>query len=195
MTSEAAGTGATAEEEAAFRVGDAVVHPHHGAGVVVVGRRRRRVLGAPARSCVEIEIAHTSLRIIVPCENATRVGLRAVVGRRRLGRIVEVLEDQPEVVSESWAARQKRYRAMLKGGDVLALAAVIRDLAHRHAARDLPPGERALYERSRRVLASELRFVLDIDVDDAMSFIDEHVGARRLAVGLRSLTSGRSSGA
>jgi RNA polymerase-interacting CarD/CdnL/TRCF family regulator len=134
MTSEAAGTGATAEEEAAFRVGDAVVHPHHGAGVVV-GRRRRRVLGAPARSCVEIEIAHTSLRIIVPCENATRVGLRAVVGRRRLGRIVEVLEDQPEVVSESWAARQKRYRAMLKGGDVLALAAVIRDLAHRHAAR------------------------------------------------------------
>jgi CarD family transcriptional regulator len=153
-----------------FDVGDVVVHPRHGAGNVV--ERRRRVVEGRARPYLEIELTATSLRIMVPCDAAEAVGLRPVVGPRRLRAIVGVLESG----DLNWSARRKHYRAQLESGDVLALAATIRDLASRAA---LPPGERDLYEHSRRVLASELAYALGVDAQDAGAFIDEHIEAVR----------------
>jgi CarD family transcriptional regulator len=169
-----------------FEVGDTVVHPHHGAGVVV-SRRPRRLVGS-TRNYLEIELAHHSLKIMVPCDCASRLGLRAVMGRERLRRIVEVLEEEREVVSESWSARQKRFRTMLKSGDLLELATVLSELATR-AARSAPPAtERALYQRSRQVLASELRYVLEVDEARAEAYIDEHVAIKSPAVGISRRT-------
>jgi CarD family transcriptional regulator len=168
------------EMPGAFGVGDTVVHPHHGAGVVI-SRRPRRLVGA-TRSYLEIELAHHSLRIMVPCDCASRLGLRAVMDREQFRRIIEVLEEQTEVVSESWSARQKRLHAMLKSGDCLELAAVLSELATR-AAKSAPPAtERALYKRSRQVLASELQYVLEVDEARAEAYIDEHVARKPVAV-------------
>jgi CarD family transcriptional regulator len=165
-----------------FGIGDRVVHPHHGAGEVV-NRRRRRILGSE-RDYLEIELDHASLRILVPSDATAAVGLRPVIGRHRLRGIVEVLESKPNATDASWSARQKHYRARLKGGDVLELAAVIRDLAVRAAGSELSTSERELYERSRRVLASELRYALGVDAERASAYIDEHVCARAIAEAL-----------
>lgn len=167
------------EQPVAFGVGDMVVHPHHGPGVVV-SRRPRRLLGA-TRDYLEIELAHHSLKILVPCDCASRVGLRAVIDHQRLRRIVEVLEEEPEIVSESWSARQRRFRTKLKDGDVLELAAVLRELATRAAKSTLPTTERALYQRSRELLASELCVVLEVDEARAEAYIDAHVAGQSLA--------------
>lgn len=139
----------------AFDVGDAVVHPRRGAGVVI-SSGPRRLLGA-ARNYLEIELALHSLTIMVPCDCASRVGLRAVMNRQRFRQILEVLEREPEVVSDNCSARQKRLRAKLQDGDVLELAALLAELAARAAKSPPPATERALYARSRQVLACELR--------------------------------------
>jgi CarD family transcriptional regulator len=162
-----------------FDVGDRVVHPHHGAGEVVA-HQRRRVAGS-ARDYLEIEMENASLRILVPADATEAVGLRAVAGRPAVRRIVEVLESEPELIQESWSARQRRNLARLKGGDVLELSAVIRDLVLRNADGKLLPSERQLLERSRAVLASELRYALGIGVEQAGAYIDEHVHARTVA--------------
>lgn len=172
-----------------FDVGDRVVHPRHGAGEVV-GRRRRRIQG-PARDYLEIELAHASLRILVPSDATAAVGLRPVVGRRRMRDIVDVLESTPDGMDATWSARQKHYREKLKGGDVLQLAAVIRDLAVRAGASPLSTSERELYERSRRVLASELRYVLGVDAERAGAYIDEHIDAGVIAEAPIRAGSGR----
>jgi CarD family transcriptional regulator len=150
------------------------VHPHHGAGLIV-SRRRRRLVGAAARNYLEIELAHRSLRISVPCDAVGAVGLRAVASRSGLRQIAEVLEGEAEAVTGSWSARRRHYRAKLKKGDVLSLAAVARDLALRHAESDLPATERDLYERSRQILTSELGYALGANDDGAGAYIDQHV--------------------
>lgn len=160
-----------------FDVGDRVVHPRHGAGQVV--ERRERVVEGSARDYLEIELTAASLRIMVPCDGAAAVGLRPVVGPRRVREIVAVLEAAPEGADGNYAARRKYYTAQLEGGDVLALAAVIRDLAARAAVSPLPTGERDLYQHSHRVLASELSYALGVDAEDAGAFIDSRGGARR----------------
>ena len=162
-----------ARQGVAFDVGNLVVHPHHGAGVVV--SRRRRQLAGGARTYLEIDLAHSSLKIMVPCDAAASVGLRAVAGARQVRRIAAVLEDEPDLSGASWSVRQTHYRAQLKGGDVLELAAVVRDLAARAAESALSTSERELYERSRRVLASELCYALGVDAERAAAYIDERV--------------------
>ena len=163
-----------------FDIGDRVVHPRHGAGKVVA-HGRRRVLGS-ARDYLEIEMADASLRILVPCDATAAVGLRAVAGPRALRRIVEVLESEPEPSKGSWSARQRRNLARLKGGDVLELSAVIRDLVLRAADGKLSPTEGQLLERSRAVLASELRYALGVGAEQPDAYIDAHVNARTAAV-------------
>jgi CarD family transcriptional regulator len=158
-----------------FDVGDFVVHPRHGAGEVV--ERRRRVVEGSSRDYLEIELKAPSLRIMVPCDATAAVGLRPVVGPRRVREIVEVLEDVPDGTDRNWSARRKHYAATLETGDVLGLAAVIRDLSVRAAASELPTGERDLLQRSRRVLASELSYALGVDAEHAGAFIDEHIEA------------------
>ena len=166
---------------ASFDVGDRVVHPRHGAGEVV--ERRQRDVEGSQREYMEIELTAPALRIMVPCDAAAAVGLRPVSGPRRVRQIVEVLEAQPESADLNYSARRKRYPAELAGGDVLGLAAVIRDLAARAAASPLPTGERDLSQHSRRVLASELASALGVDAEGAVAFIDGHIdggeGARR----------------
>jgi CarD family transcriptional regulator len=157
-----------------FDVGDVVVHPRHGAGNVV--ERRRRVVEGHARAYLEIELTAASLRIMVPCDATAAVGLRPVVSPRGLREIVDVLEAEPEGADRNWSARRKHYREQLESGDVLALAGTIRDLA---ALGRLSPGERDLYQHSRRVLESELSYVLGVDGEGAGAFIDEHVEAAR----------------
>jgi CarD family transcriptional regulator len=157
-----------------FEVGDCVVHPHHGAGVVV-GRGRQQIYGAD-RDYLDIELTEGSLRIMIPSDAVDLIGLRPVVDRERMRLIVSVLESEREVVGANWSQRRKLYHAKLKSGDVLDLAAVVRDLGRGAAASQLSAGERELYERSRRILASELRYVLGVDAERAATYIDEHVG-------------------
>jgi CarD family transcriptional regulator len=133
------------------------------------------------RDYLEIELVRERLRILVPCDATAAVGLRPVVGLRRLREIVEVLEGTPDAFNANWPARQKRYRERLQGGDVLELAAVIRDLAVRSEASPLSTTERALYERSREVLASELRYALGVDAEHASAYIAQHIDGGTIA--------------
>ena len=156
-----------------FDVGDRVVHPHHGAGVVV--SCERRVLLGSERDYLEILLDHHALRILLPCGSIEEVGLRRVMDRRGVERIAAVLEEEPNLMPRTWAAREKLYRGKLREGDVFELAAVVRDLAVRAAESELPTTERELYERLRRILVSELRYALGVDHGRAGAYIDQHI--------------------
>ena len=131
------------------------------------------MLGAE-RDYLEIELPG-ALRIMIPCDVASAIGLRSVVGAAGLRRIVEVLAGEPESVSETWAARRRRLRETLKAGDVLDLAAAVRDLAARAAESALPRTEREVYDRCRWLLGSELCYAIGVDGAGAARYIDDHM--------------------
>ena len=61
-----------------FEVGDNVVYPHHGAGVVL--RKESKELLGEEREYLTIKILHNDMTVQVPCENAGMAGLRRVIG-------------------------------------------------------------------------------------------------------------------
>jgi CarD family transcriptional regulator len=154
-----------------IKVGDHVVYPHHGAGVVL--KKETKDLLGQNRDYLTIQILHNSMTAMVPCEYAHTAGLRRVIDAEQVKKVIGVLTDEASEMSKSWTHRFKENREKIKAGDIYALAAVIRNLASREWEKGLSAGEKQMYIRAKKILASEFMYALDKDEDGAESYLDE----------------------
>jgi CarD family transcriptional regulator len=162
--------------ECEFEVGDNVVYPHHGAGVVLK-KETRDLIGEP-RDYLTIKILHNEMTVMVPCENAHRAGLRRVINEEQVRRVIEVLTGEVSDMPKNWNRRFKYNREKIKTGDVFELAEVVRNLAIREWEKGLSTGEKQMYTRAKKILASEFMYALDKDADGAEAYIDELLADR-----------------
>ncbi len=144
-----------------FEVGDNVVYPHHGAGKVLK-KEEKEVLGEK-REYLTIKILHNDMTVMVPTANAAVAGLRRVIDEETLQKVVAVLQDQCSDMPKNWNRRFKHNRDKIKTGDIYELAEVVRNLAIREHQKGLSTGEKQMYTRAKRVLASELMYALDMN--------------------------------
>jgi CarD family transcriptional regulator len=157
--------------ECTFQTGDNVVYPHHGAGVVL--KRESKTLMGEKRDYLTIKILHNEMTVMVPCENAHRAGLRRVIDEEQVKRVIDVLEGDVSDMPKNWNRRFKYNREKIKTGDVFELAEVVRNLAIREWEKGLSTGEKQMYTRAKKILASEFMYALDKDEEGAEEYIDE----------------------
>jgi len=152
-----------------FEVGDNVVYPHHGAGKVLK-KEEKDVLGEK-REYLTIKILHNDMTVMVPTANAAVAGLRRVIDEETLQKVVALLQDQCSDMPKNWNRRFKHNRDKIKTGDIYELAEVVRNLAIREHEKGLSTGEKQMYTRAKRVLASEMMYALDMDEEQ----VDAHL--------------------
>ncbi len=154
-----------------FEVGDEVVYPHHGAGLVLK-KEIKKVFGEE-REYLTIKILHNEMTVMVPCENAQLAGLRRVIDEATVKKILAVLSDQVSEMPKNWNRRFKHNRDKIKTGDIYELAEVVRNLAIREHHKGLSTGEKQMFTRAKKILASELMYALEKDEDAAEAFLDD----------------------
>ena len=154
-----------------FEEGDNVVYPHHGAGVVV--KKETKQLLGERRDYLTIKILHNDMTVMVPCENAGLAGLRRVIGEDDVKKVIKVLTGQVSEMPKNWNRRFKYNREKIKTGDVFELAEVVRNLAIRETEKGLSTGEKQMYTRAKKILASELMYALDMEEDEAETHLEE----------------------
>ncbi len=153
-----------------YTVGDKVVYPHHGAGKIMK-IERKDVLGQQ-RDYLTIQILHNDMTVMVPVENADRAGLRKVVDTTVVEQVLEVLRGDPTKMPKNWSRRYKHNRDKLKTGDIFEVAEVVRNLAVRHAEKGLSTGEKQMFSKAKKILASELMYARDFNEDEATAFLE-----------------------
>ncbi len=158
-----------------YKVGDKVVYPHHGAGVVVK-RESRTILGQD-REYLTIQILHNDMTVNVPAENAERVGLRKVIDGEMVERVIEVLHGDGTNMPKNWNRRFKYNRDKMKTGDIFELAEVVRNLSLRDQEKGLSTGEKQMFVKAKKILASELMYAKGMDEDEAAAWLDDVLGA------------------
>ena len=154
-----------------YSVGDKVVYPHHGAGKIMK-IEQKDVLGRQ-RDYLTIQILHNDMTVMVPVENADRAGLRKVVESDVVDQVLEVLRGDPTKMPKNWSRRYKHNRDKLKTGDIFEVAEVVRNLAIRHADKGLSTGEKQMFSKAKKILASELMYARDFNEDEATAFLEE----------------------
>jgi CarD family transcriptional regulator len=154
-----------------FELGDHVVYPHHGAGKVL-SKEDMEVLGT-TREYLTIKILHNDMTVKVPTENAAIAGLRRVIDEETVKKVLDVLTAEVSEMPKNWNRRFKHNRDKIKTGDIYELAEVVRNLALRESEKGLSTGEKQMFTRAKKILASELMYALDKDEDEAEGYLDE----------------------
>jgi CarD family transcriptional regulator len=124
------------------------------------------------RQYLTIQILHNDMTVMVPCENAGRAGLRRVIGEEAVAKVLTVLRDDVSQMPKNWNRRFKHNREKIKTGDVFELAEVVRNLAIRESEKGLSTGEKQMYTRAKKILASELMYALEMEEDESESHLD-----------------------
>ena len=153
-----------------FELGDNVVYPHHGAGQVQA-KEIKEVFGE-RREYLTIKILHNDMTVMVPTENAALAGLRRVIDEETVEKVLNVLRDDVSDMPKNWNRRFKHNRDKIKTGDIYELAEVVRNLALRENEKGLSSGEKQMYTRAKKILASELMYALDKDENEAEQYLD-----------------------
>jgi CarD family transcriptional regulator len=170
-----------------YEVGDKVVYPHHGAGKIVK-KEMKEVLGQ-AREYLTIKILYNEMTVMVPTENADKAGLRKVIGEETVEEVLAVLRDDGTMMPKNWNRRFKHNRDKIKTGDIFELAEVVRNLSIRDLDKGLSTGEKQMFGRAKKILASELMYARDMEEQEATDFLEnllEEIGDRRTTAGDRS---------
>jgi CarD family transcriptional regulator len=154
-----------------FAVGDNVVYPHHGAGQVIK-KEQKEILGE-VREYLTIKILHNDMTVMVPCENAGKAGLRRVIDEDTVKKVLSVLSDEVSEMPKNWNRRFKHNRDKIKTGDIYELAEVVRNLAVREQDKGLSTGEKQMYTRAKKILASEMMYALEKSEDEAEAYLDD----------------------
>jgi len=154
-----------------YQSGDSVVYPHHGAGKVLK-KEQKEILGEQ-REYLTIKILHNDMTVMVPCENAGKAGLRRVIDDEDVQKVLGVLRDDVSEMPKNWNRRFKHNRDKIKTGDVFELAEVVRNLAIREADKGLSTGEKQMYTRAKKILASELMYALEMEEGEAEEHLEE----------------------
>src|SRR5947208_8701066 len=154
-----------------FEVGDSVVYPHHGAGKVV--RKELKDALGERREYLTIKILHNDMTVMVPTENAAIAGLRRVIDEETVKKVLAVLQDNCSEMPKNWNRRFKHNRDKIKTGDIYELAEVVRNLAIREQEKGLSTGEKQMFTRAKKILASELMYALEMGEEEAEAHLDE----------------------
>lgn len=138
-----------------FSIGDKVVHPMHGAGVI-----DEIVTETVAGSTQDYYVFHMpigGLVLKIPTASGDAVGLRGVWESARSLQLLRELPDlEVEKFTGSWNQRNRENMEKLKSGDLYQVARVIKSLAHRDNERGLSTGERKMLRTAKQILITEM---------------------------------------
>lgn len=154
-----------------FQVGDKVVYPMHGAGVIEA-IEEQEVLGRRARYYV-MRLPISEMKVMVPCDHSGNTGLRQVISEQALQTMLEVLQARKTLMSKNWNHRYRSNMEKIKSGNILELADVVRSLSHRDREKGLSTGERRMLDNARQILLSEIILAKDLELEQASRFLDQ----------------------
>lgn len=154
-----------------FRKGDTVVHPEHGAAVIEE-LRDREFLGEKRKYLV-LRVAYGDLTLMIPVDSTEEVGLRQVVSKNEVKKVLKVLTEDESSMAANWSRRFKNNMEKLHSGDPYQVAEVLRNLAIRDREKGLSAGEKRMIQKARQILISELSYATGKSEEDAEIMIDD----------------------
>jgi CarD family transcriptional regulator len=137
-----------------FHIGDKVVYPNHGVGIIE--QISSRSIGATVEKFYLLNIKSSSLKVMVPCHNVGSVGIRRVVRNGEVQKILDFLSISENLSTADWKDRFKENSDRMRTGSLFEVAGVLKSLIALHQAKPLSFREKKMLERARYLLVSEL---------------------------------------
>ena len=150
-----------------YKIGDSVVYPMHGAGVIE-DIEKKEILGK-LQSYYVMRIPMGDMKVMVPMENATGVGMRDVICKEQAEEVLLSFRNTETDVIQNWNKRFRDNMVKIKSGDIFEVASVVKSLMLRDRQKGLSTGERKMLSNAKQILISEIVVATGVDHDSIES--------------------------
>lgn len=137
-----------------FQVGDKVVYPMHGAGVIE-SIEEKEILGEIEQYYV-LRLPVGGMKVMIPIRSVEQIGIRQVISSDEVHRVIQVLSGKETFMPLNWNKRYRSNMDRMKSGDVFEVAGVVKNLTLRDKDKGLSSVERKMLNSARQILISEL---------------------------------------
>ena len=138
-----------------FATGDMAVYPAHGVGVIEA--IETQTIGGIDQTFYVMKILNNDMTIMIPTATCENVGLRAIISREEVEKVLNILMERKIKIScQTWNRRYRDYMEKIKTGSVFEVAVVLRDLYLLSDDKDLSYGERKMMDTAKNLLIKEI---------------------------------------
>jgi CarD family transcriptional regulator len=161
-----------------FQVGDKVVYPNHGVGIIE--QISSRTIGPNVQKFYLLKIKASSLRVEVPFHNVGIVGLRPVVKNGEVAKILSFLTDGKCDNHTDWKYRFKENSDKMRTGSLLEVAIVLKGLLLLAKEKPLSFREKKMLERARYLLVTELAMARNTEETEIEDLLNKALSKSKL---------------
>jgi len=163
-----------------FKIGDKVVYPNHGLGVIE--QIETRAIGDRSEEFLRLRIVSNDSTVMVPRGNTRHVGLRRVMTKKEIDQVFDILRDTNIRVFDDWKGRFQENSDKMRTGSLSEVAMVFRSLSHLAQQKTLSYRERRMLDKAKYLIVSEIAEVENLSPEQIEAKLD-----RALARGIKQV--------
>ncbi len=156
-----------------YSIGDKILYPPHGAGVIE-GIEERVVLGKKQNYYI-LKMPSEDMTVMIPTEGCDEIGVRYVIAKEEALKVLETFRKEPVVLDENWNRRQRENIVKIKSGDIYEVLSVVKALMLREKTKGLSTSERKMLNSSKRIMTSEIVLSGAAGIGDVESILNDTV--------------------
>ena len=141
-----------------FQVGDKVIYPNHGLGVVE-GIETKTILGTTC-GFYHLRMVGTETTVLVPVDNVDSVGLRRAISDTECERLFELLGNGKIDNHQNWKGRFKDNSDKMRTGSIYDVVDVLKSLTYLSRSKSLSFREKRMLDRAKALIISEISEVM-----------------------------------
>ncbi len=158
-----------------YGIGDKIVYPLHGAGIIEA-IEEREIMGVKQNYYI-MKIPIGDMCVMIPMDHAEEAGLRDVITEAEADRVLEEFKNCRSEMDSNWNKRYRENMNRIKSGDIYEVANVVKNLMCRDKSRGLSTGERKMLSNAKQILVSELVVAKSLSQADVERIMKEIVDA------------------
>ena len=155
-----------------FNVGDEVVYPMHGAGVIQ--SIEEKAILDEKQSYFIIKMPG-EVKVMVPTAKAEEIGVRNIIDGESAQKVMKVLEKDSTEMSMNWNKRYRENMDKMKTGDIFEVADIVRNLSFKQKEKGLSTGEKKMLLNAKQILVSELVLAEKKDLGEVEEAVENKI--------------------
>ncbi|HWQ56046.1 MAG TPA: CarD family transcriptional regulator [Bryobacteraceae bacterium] len=163
-----------------FQIGEKVVYPNQGVGIIE--NISSRSFGSDLEKFYLLRLGSNSMTVMIPFSNVGNVGLRKIAKAQEINRILLFLATGTCDTTGDWKNRFKENTEKMQSGNLTQAAEVLKSLLILQAEKPLSFREKRMLERARHFLVAEISIVRKVPEVTAIALLKKALGRASLAL-------------
>lgn len=157
-----------------YNIGDRIVYPMHGAGVIE-SIEEREILGVVHKYYIVRMPVAGEMTLMLPLDKCDEIGVRDVISKDEASKVLETFRTVEIESDSNWNKRHRENMAKIKSGDIYKVLGVVKELMYRDRIKGLSTSERKMLNNAKQIVVSELVLSSVADKEDIENIISDTV--------------------